>query len=701
MRSLLVQTRRFFSSFFLLLAVSTLGFPFAEARDESIPDLYRILNLNSQATSAQITEQYDRLIHQKGLTENQQMELTLAHSFLTNEKTRQDYDAGRPIQVEIPAESRERFAKMVEPFSKPQASLIRKVGSTALHTASSMGTFYFGMAVVTATKCYRTRDPLYCKEYLESLKEPSGHIGFGIFMGASHMTTKGLNKLLGEKVIAQTAAGFAGLAAGSLANSVFSELYHMPEVDQLFHLSKIKNEKEREKKKSDLYQSIWNKSFGNEKWWKEKVPEISSLIGSALASQVTVSAFSMASDKALKKLAPRIGTGIASETAPSRLRCSTSQFLQAIIKGAGISGRVPRALHKGSAEVANLLVFMGYEGLLHPVADRAWNYLVLEPELKKNREKLLRDRPAPVPRKVPYAELEKIQKEALADLESELKENAGLWEESRRRKMKPVEELMGIHAKDLGEFDKEVSKAHAFYGWLMNGAGNPKDSSWESIRDTYYTDRTTRSDIEKDSKKYLRAFFTGAEPSQAFRDSEDIHGLPIPGKMSIEVKPFRATSKVDPNAKNLSDDQLMKKIKSQDYSREEANAYANLEVAAHPIRVNRLLDYEKRQEKEILAILTSTKTPGVLESIQVQIAELEILKKKVKSPEKQAIIQKNIVQTQQQQQAIQTLIEYYRTPEANRETPDLDISSLINSMDPNNQEEWLKAVNYYKSFILQ
>lgn len=694
--------RPFLFRILLCLSICGPGIPCAEARGAALVNLYQVLGIASTATQEEITDQYQRKIRKAGITEKQRLQLTLAHAFLTDPDLRKSYDSGSPLLAHVPPEARENVAKLLDPVDPPAASALRKVGTVGLTTASSMANFYVGMAAISAKKCFETKDPLYCKEYAEGLSSPSGHLGFLVFSGTSHVASAGLVKVFGKSMVAQSAAGFGGMAAGSVMNSLYSEIAAMPETDEYFHLrQKFPDEEERTKRRSELRKIIYQKTFGDPLWWREKSPEVAALISSALASQITVAGFNLTAEKALKQLTRASTGGIAAETEPSRLKCGAVQFLQKIVLGTNIKGKIPKFAHSSAAEIAQLMIFMGYDGLLHPVADKLWDQAVLTPELQHNRKTLLRDRTQLAMRRAPIGEVAEAKASDQKQFEDELTQSSKLWESSRKRQMKPVDEIMALHSKELQEFDQSTGKAHAFYQWLMNGAGKPKDKSWESLRDAFYNDRTSKEEIEKDAHAYLKSFFQGADPKSALTDRLDLHGIPVPGRASAEVTPYRATSARQPMDKDQSYAHLLHKLQAKDYSSEEKTAFADLTVAVQAARYNRIMDYEAREEKLLLQTLTSKIKPGVLESIQTEISDLEKLKLKLHELSKIDQVTTKITQLNQEALAVKNLIKYYQTPVDKREEQTDNINDLINALDPNSQAEWLQAVNYYQHFILK
>ena len=66
----------------------------------------------------------------------------------------------------------------------PDITKIGPVGAMTLEMAK----FYFAVAAVDFTHCVLKNDSTQCKAFMDSLKDPAGHVGFALFMKTNHMT---------------------------------------------------------------------------------------------------------------------------------------------------------------------------------------------------------------------------------------------------------------------------------------------------------------------------------------------------------------------------------------------------------------------------------------------------------------------------------------------------------------------------------
>ena len=606
----------------------------------------------------------------------------LAYTILSNPVHRDQYDRRAPVEIDLPNEQKEDVAKLLDPLDKVQASRAREFGKVAGETLVTMPAFYAAMGMTTYLKCLITSDPLYCKAFWKGLADPAGHLSFGVFAVGAHYGTKTITKVLGGGMKAQALAGFGGLALGSFASTVVSDVYHLPEWKEYGHLKEIKDPVEREKKKKELIQSMWNKTGGSTGWWQEKAPDIAALIGSAALSNAVAPTLKKGLDQGTRKLVetltPKIAMNPEEASLPYRLRCGAAQTLRKLILGEGATG-ISRTAHNQLGGLGQLLVFMGAQKLLTPAADWLWDASALNPMLNSSRKKLM----------------------AKPDEET-LKRNATLWEQYRSRNLKPVAELMDIHAQDVAEFDKKVGKPNLYYAWLIDGAPDQGDS-WDNLRKAYYSENTKPADIKKETHQYLQAFFSGVDPKDALQDSKDIHGIPIPWRMSAKVVPFYVKNDLGYDSRDKSDAEILQELKKNqfDYQQAKNRAFADFEEKVVPFRDKKIHFYENAQRSKLLEALTQKNKNGILESIQTEINELSQVKDKTQDPKVKALIDEKISQIKQEQEAAQGSVNYFSAPQGQGQLPDFNLNAMIQGLDPDHQEDWVKAVNIYKGLIIQ
>ena len=318
---------------------------------------YAILGVPENASKRQIEAAYRALINTQGLSTEQKLRVGLCYSILINPILRKNYDEGKPIFVTLPdgKGQREKLAKLLDPTDPVSASRLRRTGKFMLDSASSAAIFYLAMGITSATQCVATSDPLYCKEYLHGLTEPSGQIGFGLFMVTSHLTAKGLSKFLGDSLLPGIAKGYGGMVAGSLANDIFNDVVHLPETEEML-----------ESPSPELFSKIVGKTVGSAQWWTDKTPELGSLVAAATAAHFT-------------STAAKIGW-VRAQRAVQRVKSGQKPCLKAVLEIFTSSGNlraddaaleiIKRRWMKEKSkafalELANILVFMGWSKAIH------------------------------------------------------------------------------------------------------------------------------------------------------------------------------------------------------------------------------------------------------------------------------------------------------------------------------------------------
>ena len=95
----------------------------------------------------------------------------------SNRRALLEYIADREAQRA--SENPEAFNKDVKDIT-----LMQRAGAMT----GEMAKFYLAVAVLEFSNCLQTGDATKCTQFMESLKDPVGHIGFAIFMKGNKMT---------------------------------------------------------------------------------------------------------------------------------------------------------------------------------------------------------------------------------------------------------------------------------------------------------------------------------------------------------------------------------------------------------------------------------------------------------------------------------------------------------------------------------
>lgn len=144
-----------------------------------------------------------------------------------------------------------------------------------------MAKFYMAVAAVDFTKCILKNDPTQCQAFIESLKDPAGHVGFALFMKSNHLTVEYAH-IISRGKINPALASYLGLASGMMVQSIFQEIYYHPRVQELFRVNRIENKKERIAERKRVLNLLW-KDFidGSGSYLFNKIPNVLGLVGTA------------------------------------------------------------------------------------------------------------------------------------------------------------------------------------------------------------------------------------------------------------------------------------------------------------------------------------------------------------------------------------------------------------------------------------
>ena len=550
-------------------------------------------------------------------------------------------------------EGTEFLNQLAEPLNRKPSSKIGRAGLQTARMADDMANFYLAVGVTEAWKCFSSRDPTYCKQYIEELKEPSGHVGFVLFMLASGYTSKKLLPLIGHRAGGKMAASFLGMSAGALVNDVFADFANHPLTEQLLETSKITDPLERKKKRSELLKKLFAETFGNKEWALDKIPSIASLLAAAGLSHATSSALRLAATKSRAKI-PLLRP---------RVKSCRELFLRTAA-GMPLSDPPGFFLRRGE-RMLDLLIFLGWAGVLDSPISDLWDSSKISRKLSKSRLQLTKELEDYIANPSP---------EKMTLFVKTLKERASLHDRKRHHKMLSVEAVRNRHLDEMTRFDQAVAKPYSFYQWFLSGF-NENHPTWQSIQTLWYSDKTKPSDIKKEIEKHLRGFFCGKDPSHSFRKPVDLHGVPVPGRFNISVEPFQVIS--NPDMCRKSHDDLKRAIvtgnTNGEYKIELIKAHAKLLEATHPMRMERLHFYENLIEKELRAVLSEP--DGVLTSFEAELIELWEIMDKAKSTDLTDIqdeVDKFIRQTNKKQESARELLAYMETPTAKRAMPEQD-----------------------------
>ncbi len=630
------------------------------AEEKHLPVVYEDLGLRPGATSAEIAAAYAKKIAEK-ISPAERARVEVAHAVLSTPELKAQVDAGKTdLTIKVPENARKDIVELAERFDKPAADHLRRYGTISARTLSTMITFYFAVGVAEGTKCFIENDPMACKSYAEGLKEPAGHIGFLLFMGVA----SGVSRVSG-KVFAPRAASYLGLAYGAFANDVFIEIYHNPHAAEFRKAAEIKNPEMRKKKRDEAIRKLAEDTYKNSDWWKERAPSIAGLLAASAAAEFTFHG----GELALKRARPFL---------ERHLGCAS---LLAML-GDGLATKGVRAFAtRRAAEVGSILVFLGWSGVTNPVAHTAWDKLTLEREIEKLQKQMR------APEALSSAEIAGI-----------LKERGLLMEKWHRRQMGDVQKIMSSHQENLFKMDEAERRPLFFYEWFVSGF-NKSGTAWQALQGEYGGGGDLDpEDLAEDTNRYLRSFFCGPKPEDAYREEVSILGLPVPGRFHSEVEPYRVAER-DPNLcrGDTPPERFREAILNGDFRENLNSAYAAVKKQAEATREKNIANYESRVSRSIAEILEKK----VLPAFAAEIGDLEVMRSKVQGATEKKLIAERIGEVTEQAESAKKLLVYMTTPPEKRTPPGIDLDDLLGQLNPDEEPEWRKVVRYFNGFVLE
>lgn len=141
---------------------------------------------------------------------------------LSNGNTK-DKDSFSNVNVEIPAID---VAEVLAQNPETLKYKLRKplAGVTHFATQSALFNIPFFFVTVAMVGLDSPRDPLALDRFIESLKDPAFHMGFGIFSLTNHHVAVGMQNIIKNPGL-RFLIGPVGMAAGMVAQTVFSDLW--------------------------------------------------------------------------------------------------------------------------------------------------------------------------------------------------------------------------------------------------------------------------------------------------------------------------------------------------------------------------------------------------------------------------------------------------------------------------------------------
>ena len=418
---------------------------------------------------------------------------------------------------------RDAFDPTNQPEEKPK-TLSQKAGVIT----GEMAKFYMVVAGMEFTKCMYENNATLCDRFIESLKDPAGHVGFALFMMANKRVVdfarmKGINPVFGN---------YLGLSAGMMANTVFIDLYNNELIKNYFKTFSISDDKQREIKRKEAFNAMYNGfKNGSLTYLFNKIPDVASLLGSAYLSGLTTKVLGKTLDLAGHNL---VRFGFDQGTLKPVLKYGRKLRKQVQIARTGFKyayqgGKLVRLnpVVKIGAYVVETSLFLAYNHLLQDIALKHWDRRNVIMELQKSArsfEELLTD----------GGDSKELKKRA-----RKLFDNFDDW---RNAVLYHAHKKRAEHVNAFAAADKKYNDIYNFYDWMVNDQANYGLKRWTQNQDGFrplsngsrQSDIIARLSLDKMANKF---FCTGVSVKKAFSRKVARWGIPSPFRKNFVMKP--------------------------------------------------------------------------------------------------------------------------------------------------------------------
>ena len=396
-----------------------------------------------------------------------------------------------------------------------------------------MAKFYMAVAFLEYSKCLRSGDAVSCSQFIESLKDPIGHIGFALFMKANHMTID-LAQVISRGKINPGMVSYLGLAGGMMAQTVFQDMYYHPLTQELLKNGSTKDPELRRKNRKIILNKMW-KTITSEggSYLIEKIPHVAGLLGAAYLSHKTMALTGYTSSKfgkVLTRFKPTSSMGKMLITFGEHMGATKSVSVTAskvVLRWADAAIAAKR--FKKGARLLRLNPYVALAGYaIDTVVFLMWapiveDYLVQKWDQRKTKKEILTtnkslntsiragDKPSVI--------LEKAKKMATA------------FDHYRETIMHKANNTKMRHLMEINKIDKSLNRLLMYYAWLVKG-GDREDPIYVANESNWHEDFIV--DQINESTDHIEAMFCGPTAEDSVLRTISYRGIPVPGTYDFD-----------------------------------------------------------------------------------------------------------------------------------------------------------------------
>lgn len=566
--------------------------------------------------------------------------------------------------------------------------------------SADMAKFYLALGVMNAWECARTQDPTLCRAYIQSLKDPVGHVGFLLFIAANHSTGAAVRKVTGGRISGSS----LGLAAGMLVQEFFTEIYHHPLTKQYFDSLRRPPSAQNEAQQKKLLNELWKLTLGDRKWWLNKVPDLTGLIGAATLTGLKLPATMKALDLTEKTI--QFVRGSSGEIRAIGRARDGLRYYQTAASGVKLfwNGTKLVRIHPVvmiGTQVVETIIFLKFAEWISEPAAHAWHKNGAVQALNQKRLDFYYGRPGKT-----------VDENAVA--------LAKAWDDYRLVYTMDAQTVQSRYLAEVSDLTSQITRLSNVAMWVADGM-DPYSTFAQGGGDDPSKDKANPWEA-------LYSFFCGPSVEQAIEPAQDFYGLPVPFHDRTIVHPFRIVKERDEVAcaPGAPLQLLLDKLKKDAYLNELDRSLAKLEFLTDPIHKKILARYETRVQESLVRSLTgqpgvalrdgsmaytlpretpasATPPEGILPAFDVEAEHWRSYA--ALKPELRAASEKALEELMAKRHAAQMLLDYISGPAARRKIPqelldaeDEDLLAFFK--DEKTEADWEKVVRYWRGFIL-